>query len=92
MENILDEHPDLIFENIFGLKILEFFDAEPSPPWIRDPGWKKSNSGSGIGDKHPGSATLLFIIIKVSPRPGVVNSDVLILTVSDFFAIALVQF
>jgi hypothetical protein len=25
---------------------------------IRDPGWKKV--GSGIRDKHPGSATLLF--------------------------------
>jgi hypothetical protein len=58
---IRDEHPDLIFENLvsafLGLKILEFFDADPDP-WsgilfpgtgIRD--GKKS-------DKHPGSATL----------------------------------
>jgi hypothetical protein len=26
--------------------------------WIRDPGWVKIISGSGIRDKHPGSATL----------------------------------
>ncbi len=30
--------------------------------WIRDPEWKKF--GSGIRDKHPGSATLVFSIIK----------------------------
>jgi hypothetical protein len=28
---------------------------------IRDPGWKKI--GSGIRDKHPGSATLLYLLI-----------------------------
>jgi hypothetical protein len=39
-------------ETIFGVKILLFFDA--------DPGWKIF--GSGIRDKHPGSATLLPII------------------------------
>jgi hypothetical protein len=38
-------NPDHIFEG----EILKFFDA--------DPGWKKF--GSGIQDKHPGSATLL---------------------------------
>jgi hypothetical protein len=31
--------------------ILKFFDANPDPgscqPWIRDPGWKKSDPGSG---------------------------------------------
>jgi hypothetical protein len=45
-------NPDLIsksLETIFWLKILKFFDA--------DPGWKKL--GSGIRDKHPGSATLV---------------------------------
>jgi hypothetical protein len=45
--------PDYIsesLETIFWVKILEFFDA--------DPGCKKF--GSGIRDKHPGSATLLF--------------------------------
>jgi hypothetical protein len=30
---------------------------------IRDPGWKKV--GSGIRDKHPGSATLLFLFLWV---------------------------
>jgi hypothetical protein len=43
----------------FGVKILEFFDADPGSRMetvrIRDPGWKKV--GSGIRDKHPGSAT-----------------------------------
>jgi hypothetical protein len=45
------KNPDHIsesLETIFGVKIFKFFDA--------DPGWKKS--GSGIRDKHPGSATL----------------------------------
>jgi hypothetical protein len=33
--------------------------------WIRDPGWKNSDPGSGMGkiqirDKHPGSATLIY--------------------------------
>jgi hypothetical protein len=44
-------NPDLISESsktIFEVKILIFFDANP--------GWKKF--GSGIRDKHPGSATL----------------------------------
>jgi hypothetical protein len=44
---------------IFGVKILKFFDADPGSGMetvrIRDPGWKKV--GSGIRDKHPGSAT-----------------------------------
>ncbi len=36
---------------------------------IRDPGWKKV--GSGIQDKHPGSATLVFWSWKiVSERSG----------------------
>jgi hypothetical protein len=39
-------------ETVLGLKILKFFDADT------DPGWKKF--GSGIRDKHPGSATLLL--------------------------------
>jgi hypothetical protein len=44
----------------FGVKILKFFDVDPGSGLetvrIRDPGWKKV--GSGIRDKHPGSATL----------------------------------
>ncbi len=44
-----------------GVKILKFFDEDPGSGMetvrIRDPGWKKV--GSGIRDKHPGSATLL---------------------------------
>jgi hypothetical protein len=43
-----------------GVKILKFFDEDPGSG-IRDgdssdPGWEKV--GSGIRDKHPGSATL----------------------------------
>jgi hypothetical protein len=49
--------PDLIFENlvsIFGLKIFKLFDADPGSCqfWIRD-----GKIGSGIRDRHPGSAT-----------------------------------
>jgi hypothetical protein len=43
-----------------GVKILKFFDEDLGSGMetvrIRDPGWKKV--GSGIRDKHPGSATL----------------------------------
>jgi hypothetical protein len=46
----------------FGVKILKFFDEDPGSGMetvrIRDPGWKKI--GSGIREKHPGSATLVF--------------------------------
>ncbi len=45
-----------------GVKILKFFDEDPGSGMeivrIRDPGWKKV--GSGIRDKHPGSATLVL--------------------------------
>jgi hypothetical protein len=47
-------------ETIFFVKILKFFDADPGSGMetvrIRDRVWKKV--GSGIWDKHPGSATL----------------------------------
>jgi hypothetical protein len=36
----------------------------PFDPWFRDPGWKKF--GFGIGDKHPGSATLEKRKVKLS--------------------------
>ncbi len=43
----------------FWAKILKFFDGSGMEKnRIRDPGWKKF--GSGIRDKHPGSATLFF--------------------------------
>jgi hypothetical protein len=61
-------NPDHIFFSlapmflVFGVKILKFFDADPGSGMetvrIRDPGWKKV--GSGIRDKHPGSATLVL--------------------------------
>jgi hypothetical protein len=41
------DHISESLETIFLITILKFFDA--------DPGWKKF--GSGIRDKHPGSAT-----------------------------------
>ena len=64
---IRDEQPGSYFVELrnhffgfLGVKILKFFDADPGSGMetvrIRDPGWKKV--GSGIWDKHPGSATL----------------------------------
>jgi hypothetical protein len=51
----------LLFWGLKKLKILKFFDEDPGSGMetvrIRDLGWKKV--GSGIRDKHPGSATLL---------------------------------
>jgi hypothetical protein len=45
-------------ETIFWVKILQFFDADPGSGMEKnsDPGWK--TFGSGIRDKHPGSAAL----------------------------------
>jgi hypothetical protein len=47
-----------------GFKILKFFDADPdlgSEIFLTlDPGSRMEKIGSRIGDKHPGSATLLF--------------------------------
>ncbi len=56
------------FFGFFGVKILKFFDEDPGSGMetlrIRDPGWKKV--GSGIRDKHPGSATLVhFVCIRI---------------------------
>jgi hypothetical protein len=59
---VRDEHPGSYFRalrnNIFGLKILTYFDADPDPGSgiflirvIRDGKFR-------ILDKHPGSATL----------------------------------
>jgi hypothetical protein len=74
---IRDEQPGSYFLELrnhffgfLGVKIHKFFDADPGTG-IRDgdstdPGWKKF--GSGIGDKHPGSATLLLRIKSVSDR------------------------
>jgi hypothetical protein len=66
---IRDEQPGSYFLELrnhffafLGVKILKFFDEDPGSGMetvrIRDPGWKKV--GSGIRDKHPGSATLTF--------------------------------
>ncbi len=72
---IRDEQPGSYFLELrnlffafFGVKILKFFDEDPGSGMetvrIRDPGWKKV--GSGIRDKHPGSATLLQCIRPVT--------------------------
>jgi hypothetical protein len=64
---IRDEQPGSYFLELrnhffafFGVKIHKFFDEDPGSGMetvrIRDPGCKKV--GSGIRDKHPGSATL----------------------------------
>ncbi len=44
-------------ETVLGLKIVQFFDADP------DPGSGMEKFGSGIRGKHPGSAALLKIVI-----------------------------
>ncbi len=62
----IPDHISESLETIFWLKILKFCDADPDPgfrslwSWIRDPRWKNSDPGSGIRDKHPGSATLIY--------------------------------
>jgi hypothetical protein len=50
-------------ETIFCVKIIKLFDADPDPGIFLplDPGWKKF--GSGIREKHPGSATLVFRLV-----------------------------
>jgi hypothetical protein len=52
----------------FGVKILKLFDADPGSGMekirIRDPGWK---TGSGIREKHSGSATLLSCLYALCP-------------------------
>jgi hypothetical protein len=61
------DHISESLETIFWVKIpvLQFFDADPGSRMekirIRDPRWEKC--GSGIRDKHPGSATLLVFTL-----------------------------
>jgi hypothetical protein len=60
LDHICLEHRNHFFA-FFGVQILTFFDEDPGAGMetvrIREPGWKRI--GSGIRDKHPGSATLL---------------------------------
>jgi hypothetical protein len=87
---IRDEQPGSYFLELrnhffafFGLKIkiLKFFDEDPGSGMetvrIRDPGWKKV--GSGIRDKHPGSATLHALTLyyfKYQPTYGCIKGTV----------------
>ncbi len=75
---IRDEPPGSYFLELrnhffvfFGVKILKFFDEDPGSGMetvrIRDPGWKKV--GSGIRNKHPGSATLGGEMDRTSGKP-----------------------
>ncbi len=63
---IRDKHSGSYFrelsKNFLGLKILNFALRIQDPVlfWHLDPGWEKP--GSGILDKHPGSATLVLFI------------------------------
>jgi hypothetical protein len=63
--NILDTISDSL-ETIFWVKILTFFDADADPDLgsgiflTLDPGSGMEKIGSGIQDKHSGSATLLL--------------------------------
>jgi hypothetical protein len=58
----IPDHISESLETIFWVKILKFFDADAGS-WNRfltlDPGSGMEKFGSGIRDKHPGSATLL---------------------------------
>ncbi len=84
---IRDEQPGSYFLELrnhfcafFGVKILKFFDEDPGSGMetvrIRDPGWKKV--GSGIRDKHPGSATpkktLKFYVLNILMFSGRVEA------------------
>ncbi len=72
---IRDEQPGSYFLELrnhffafLGVEIPKFFDEDPGSGMetvpIRDPGWKKV--GSGIRDKHPGSATLRILLDKLT--------------------------
>ncbi len=52
----IQDHISESSKQFFGLKILEFFDADADPGIFLtlDPGWKKIR----IRDNHPSSATL----------------------------------
>jgi hypothetical protein len=52
------------YTKLFGLKILKLFDADPGPEifFTLDPESGMKKFGSGIQDKHPGSATLLHTV------------------------------
>jgi hypothetical protein len=85
---IRDEQPGSYFLELrnhffafLGVKMLKFFDEDPGSGMetvrIRDLGWEKV--GSGIRDKHPGSATLpissdfkyfTLVLLNAYPNPG----------------------
>jgi hypothetical protein len=52
---------DLYFENLVSVFWVKIPKSESGSGILStlDPGWKKSDPGSWIRDKHPGSATLL---------------------------------
>jgi hypothetical protein len=56
------DHISESLETIFWVKTLKFFDADLGSG-IQDRGSRMEKFGSGIRDKHPGSATLLFTSI-----------------------------
>jgi hypothetical protein len=53
-------------ETIFLVKILKFFDADPGSVMEKFRIWdpRRKKFGSGISDKHPGSATLEITSIR----------------------------
>jgi hypothetical protein len=58
----IPDHISKSLETIFGFKRLKFIDADPDPGsgifFTLDPRSGMEKFGSGIRDKHPGSATL----------------------------------
>jgi hypothetical protein len=61
--NIPDQFSESL-ETVFRAKLLKVFDADSDPASVilltLDPGSRMEKFGSGIRDKHPGSATLTY--------------------------------
>jgi hypothetical protein len=53
------DHISESLENIFWIKILKFFDADPGSGNLFDLGSGMEKFASVIRDKHPGSATVV---------------------------------
>jgi hypothetical protein len=64
----ITNHISESLETIIWVKILKFFNADPDSGsgnlFVPEPGMEKFEPG--IRDKHPGSATLLRIIMKAN--------------------------
>ncbi len=85
--NITDQISESL-ETFFGLKILAFFDADRPRSWIEifltlGPGYWMEKFVSGIRDKHPGCASLLYsnllYLLPLSEDAGIKPATVVVL-------------